>query len=506
MRLDALLLRLRPRLRYEAVDAGLLLTRRWWLPLTLLCALPVGLLLLVALTALDSAIAGLMLLWWLKPLCERLPLWYLSRAVFGEAPRGRDLFGSLSRPVWRHLFATLTWRRFSVSRSYEMPVVVLEGLRGGERRRRTRLLLAGRNAGAASWLTLWLVHVEMVVQIGCFALLYVLMPARAGMDFQGLTNDPRLQLMGYALAVALVMPFYVGGGFALYLNQRILLEGWDLEVAFRRLATRLGAPVLTLVAPGFALAALLGFAVLSSPPLQAAETIPVDASDALERRQVVDPDAARELVLEVLRGPDFVRQETRRVPSFLHERAEPAEAADAGLLATLMQWAQTIARVFEWLLWTLLAGFIAALLFYARDGLLQRSRREAARRATSVELATLPPAPDGEAAAAPSRTQLAACWAAGRQREAMALLYRLAVARLLGSTGASLAPGATESELLALAERAAPDGYRESFARLLEAWLGTAYADRVPDEACFRTLLDEFLGGAVGEAVGEADP
>ena len=46
MRLDALLLRLRPRLRYEAVDAGLLLTRRWWLPLTLLCALPVGLLLL----------------------------------------------------------------------------------------------------------------------------------------------------------------------------------------------------------------------------------------------------------------------------------------------------------------------------------------------------------------------------------------------------------------------------------------------------------------------------
>ena len=41
------------------------------------------------------------------------------------------------------------------------------------------------------------------------------------------------------LAVTLLEPFYVGGGFALYLNRRVELEGWDLEVAFRKAAARI---------------------------------------------------------------------------------------------------------------------------------------------------------------------------------------------------------------------------------------------------------------------------
>ena len=33
-------------------------------------------------------------------------------------------------------------------------------------------------------------------------------------------------------------PFYVAAGFGLYLNRRTLLEGWDIEVALRRIAAR----------------------------------------------------------------------------------------------------------------------------------------------------------------------------------------------------------------------------------------------------------------------------
>ena len=40
----------------------------------------------------------------------------------------------------------------------------------------------------------------------------------------------------YAAAVLVLEPFYVAAGFALYLNRRTLLEGWDIEVALRRIA------------------------------------------------------------------------------------------------------------------------------------------------------------------------------------------------------------------------------------------------------------------------------
>ena len=42
----------------------------------------------------------------------------------------------------------------------------------------------------------------------------------------------------YALVILALEPFYVAAGFALYLNRRTLLEGWDIELALRRIAER----------------------------------------------------------------------------------------------------------------------------------------------------------------------------------------------------------------------------------------------------------------------------
>ena len=38
----------------------------------------------------------------------------------------------------------------------------------------------------------------------------------------------------YGAVVALLEPFYVGAGFAMYLNRRVQLEAWDIEQEFRR--------------------------------------------------------------------------------------------------------------------------------------------------------------------------------------------------------------------------------------------------------------------------------
>src|SRR5690606_28345601 len=50
----------------------------------------------------------------------------------------------------------------------------------------------------------------------------------------------------YALAAPLGEALHAVSGFALYLNRRTLAEGWDVELAFRRLAARASALVFAL--------------------------------------------------------------------------------------------------------------------------------------------------------------------------------------------------------------------------------------------------------------------
>jgi thiosulfate reductase cytochrome b subunit len=38
----------------------------------------------------------------------------------------------------------------------------------------------------------------------------------------------------YMAVVAVLEPFYVAAGFAMYLNRRVELEAWDIEQEFRR--------------------------------------------------------------------------------------------------------------------------------------------------------------------------------------------------------------------------------------------------------------------------------
>ena len=67
---------------------------------------------------------------------ERLPLHILSKALFGETPSLREslkAFPGLLRQQW---LASLTWRRLSTARSFDLPVQQLEGLDGRARKQR----------------------------------------------------------------------------------------------------------------------------------------------------------------------------------------------------------------------------------------------------------------------------------------------------------------------------------------------------------------------------------
>lgn len=565
MRVEGLTVALRPRSAWEATDLGVALVRRhaatiWaaWV----LTTLPVLLLLCVAGALLDMVWLAGLLLWWLKPVFDRVPLYILSRAVFGAAPGVAETVRAQRNWAWRPMFAWLTWRRLHPARSLLLPVDLLEGLSGSRRSERVRVLQ--RSSSGTSFLTLLVaVHMEAMLSLSIVALVMMFVPveflsAAAKAVWEDILTDmplwaQLLQQLIYWLAMSVIEPFYVGAGFGLYLNRRTQLEAWDVELAFRRLAARLGGGAAAVL-----LTAGLGLGVLTAPPVaaasiplqsaalaavssagddaketaagstgadkadtakattnpaadkvggQAADTVAEDTAgapaDGLQRifaGQHYDGDAKfREAVEQAYRDPDLSPRTTVQV----WERIVPVKAdptlPNARFAGT---WMESVARLFAFLaeniLWVLAAILIVILARYHRLWLSWVSDRFDA-----------PPPPDplqihdiavSEALPDDLPGAVRALWRQGQQRAALALFYRAAVKRLDQNLGAPLPPGATEAECLRRARRLGEHAYGQLFQRIVRCWQAAAYARRLPPATELETLLTDWSAPQGGAA------
>ncbi len=183
MRLSDASVVIRPRTAWEAMDLGVLMAQEHRLLLMgswALVTLPVFALLTALLWNYPSM--AMFLFWWLKPAFDRLPLYILSTALFGEALSLKQALRQWPKLLNNQLLASLTWRRLSLSRSFVMPVSQLEGMDGQARQQRLGVLLQ-RNAGAARWLTTVGVHLEIGLWFGCMALFYLLIPQQLELDW-----------------------------------------------------------------------------------------------------------------------------------------------------------------------------------------------------------------------------------------------------------------------------------------------------------------------------------
>ena len=253
---DALTVKARTRTHWEAVDLGLALVQTYWKNLYaawLVVALPavfLALTLIYLLNDSDNALMyGMLLLWWLKPLYDRVLLHVLSRAVFGEKVGWRDALHAMPG-LLRHsgLFRGLTWGRFSPKRSYKLPTWQLEGVKGQTRYRR---LLSLKGDGAVRLLMVCSTF-EMILIVGVLGFVLMMLPPEFILSrlesFSDFFTSDKVSLwfnaiynLGYFLAISIIEPFYVAAGFTLYLNRRTEIEGWDIELGFRTLAARLEA-------------------------------------------------------------------------------------------------------------------------------------------------------------------------------------------------------------------------------------------------------------------------
>ncbi|HWI35560.1 MAG TPA: hypothetical protein VNU64_03820 [Burkholderiales bacterium] len=445
---------LRPRTPWEAIDLGLAMLQRWWQQ-----AYGVHLAALVLVSIVSLGVAGwfshplvaLVLIWWLKPVYDRAVLHVLSRAVFGDLQGVRATFAHTREWLASGLFRALTFGRFDMARSFHLPVVQLEGQRGAAARER-RSVLARRGRSYAVWLTVICLHFEAVVYWSLQLLATMLLPASAVETrdfFDALATGTAwnyADVLAYAGAILVVEPFYVAAGFALYLNRRTLLEGWDLEVALRRIAAR-AAPVILLL-------------VIGALPL---------GTFAQEK----DP---RKEIAEVLKAPEFGhdREVMRWIP----------RGSDAKPTMPDFTFAAWIAKLVQYVLWALVVAAVAYLLWWIVRTLPRFGREpvpepyQAPAALFGMELApeTLPV--DVPAAALRLLRE-------GQPRQALALLYRGSLSRLVHERGVELHASHTELEVLALA----PSDYLR---QLVDAWRSCAYAERVPAPQAIEALAQGY--------------
>ena len=484
---------LRPRTPWEAVDLGVHLAQRHaglllgsWALLTL----PLFALLSLLLWRWPGLV--LLLFRWLKPAFEPLPLHILARALFGATPTLGQALRAWPGLLRGELAASLLARRFSLSRSFTLPLLQLENLRGAQRQ--ARLAALGRRSGEARWLTLLGMHIEMLLWGGLLSLGYFLLPSQLvePRDWLFLLLSPpedwrwleHLINAGYALVLVVWEPVYVACGFALYLNRRSELEAWDLELAFRRLLERLGQAALVL---------LLGLALyLPGTPALAADAdtaapadaavCPLPASDPgpqAERltRQPLSSRQAQSEIRALLAQPPFRRIERRLDWGWNREHHAGAAAAPAPAPG----WTRALAALLEALLWAaLLVGAVLLAwrwrawqrLFAAR-----RTPRAAAGEAPPSQLFGLDVDPHSLPADLPGSVER--LWA-DDPRAALALLYRGLLSHLLHERRLPLQAAHTEGEVLALLE-ALDDPQLACFAaRLLDVWQAQAYGSRAP--------------------------
>ncbi len=467
-------MRIRPRLSWEAMDLGLRLIQQYWKAIYLpwlILIVPIFVLLNTVLA--DHMWVAAIIFWWLKPVYDRLVLSVLSRSLFNEVPDWRDTLRSLPAAMKNGLFLQLTLFRFDPSRSFRLPVMQLEGLKGKQRAERMRVMQA-RTSNNSVWLFFTCIHLEVVIYYLFVGLIWIFLPEGMGIEFQSplvaelfdIEQEYWQSLLANfftLLAISLIEPMYVAAGFMLYVNRRTHLEGWDIELAFRRMAQRLRQ-----------LASTGAAAFILVPALLIALPGTTDAAEVIE---------------EVLAHEDFATsriEEQWRLHDLDWDMNFDKDEDDLDLDAP--DWINEFATGVKAVVIVTVIGVILYILYRYRHEIAAlrgppRTREETLPEAVLGMDIRPDSLPDDVADAA------AKLWGEKRYRDALGLLYRAAVSHMLHHDDVSIIDGDTEEDILRSASLRL-DAQRLDYLRLLtRSWQTIAYAHRVPDGDSFEQLI-----------------
>jgi len=478
VKLENVTAEIRPRVPWESIDLGCALARRHigaiWKAWSL-TVVPLWFLLAILLR--HHPVWFILVVWWLKPIYDRVPLFVVSRALFGDVPSVKDVLKVWPRLLVKRLWFALVIGRFSPSRSLTLPISELEGLRGLPYRQRVNLLERNGGEGAAM-ATLVAMVLEVVAALGLVLLVFYMVPAEisekwkygveeffAYSDFYEVPNSLLwLVAVVQMMAITLMEAFYVSAGFALYINSRTLTEGWDIELAFKRMGARLeslrkGAGVLLFI---------LASNLLLTPSVNASE------------------DSPKDQISEILSDDDFtIHHRIVKVP-VEREMSWSYGGSGAGL-----------ALFGSVLFYLILIGLIVGLVYliYRNRHIFLSGRRlsDPDHSPKTREVMGMDVSPESLPADVVMEARKA--WESGDYQGALSLLYRGAIVWLIHRADAPIGEGDTEGDCLRhveVLERERTLGVDAYFSNLTHVWMGVAYGKLKPEDATMRELCDAW--------------
>jgi hypothetical protein len=487
------ILALRQRSGWEAADSGILIWRNNLPYLLCFFGLP---LLVLALVVIFIPLgipfwAATLGLWWLKPFFDRFILHIAALRFFEpEASPGR-LFKGLGRSLGRGLPGDLLWRRFSPWRSASMPLRTLENLRSAAVKRRKQDLEKGslNFCILLSILGFGIEGILLFSEILFFSIMAVYLDSPLIRYVNDNVSNGTLFFILYCFNYLLLESLYVCMGFGLYINSRVAVEGWDIQLQFRRftkLRKRPGGAALVL-------AVLLTFCI---------------PQDAFSREEPVPLQSLE----EVLKSGDFGGEEEGWGVR-LKRWKEPEEKEPFQF--NTLSWAE---RIREWIARILRFVLAAATLVLAVFSVwrLCKTKRDPRRKKGWSQNAMNGAAMDDAADPRRLLEQSRACYARGELREAWAACLAAVIAAGGTRWGLVFPRNATEYECLDLVRAWAapaavsrteaagaypaagrgnetgenPQAAARAFADLVKNWITLAYGGLSPGEDALDRALD----------------
>lgn len=542
MNLDKIAAQMRVRPPFEAIDLGFLLARHFARPLWAAWFAILGPIFVIILGVSYYAHAFWMpflLLWWLKPLYARVPLLVLSRGFFGSTPTHAQTMQAFPRSARRlYTLWQLTLGRLNPALGFSMIVNDLERGTFKQNRQRSRILRKGPIDFTVQLLLLTSLCCQLLFFVASIAFFSLVQPPTLDVDTSDFLIDlldgytvpytfKFFLLVSYIIALTLIEPFFIAGNFGLYISRRIELEGWDIELTFRKLAARIQArneistlknTALLLLATGLSALCWLvpapGHAhqetasdTVQSPPMDTVILMPDNLKEAREQQPenvqdipIYTPPAdsrPKAHIQSILAQPEFGESKTQKswklrddfnlLDRFKDKKFDLSGAPSPPKFTTLI-------TVLAWSLATLLTLFIAY--FIVRH--LQRRTHDNPRAPKNtfeqdwqqlfedhgIDRETTRNLPEDII------THARAAHTAGDDITALTLLYAGMLRALQRDFGLQLDPGLTAYECALVVRK--HNGPHELVTRISNAWTARVFAHRTLDEHNFENLLQHW--------------
>ncbi len=499
MELSAIRIPLNARGPWSAVDLGFTLARHWWLPLFLVWLIPSMLVYwLLMLAFSDTPWVALLVVWWLKPFWDQLNLYMGSRLIFGQKIGVMETLKSGFSVVKKDWWKWLTFRRLSMTRSFDMPITTLEQL-GGEARSNRKAVLHQTGSGAPFWLTILTLHLEYILTYGFLMLLYLMVPEFVDVDWNVLFFEDATVLSSLSnsllcISMAALAPFYTMSGFVLYLNRRIELEGWDIELQFRQLAERLKGVAFKSKTANVAVVLFALFSLNIASPNSAiantsADTVTVLTSESSKKRieKVLEGDAFHQKhTSSTWQRKDATKKDTdNEPPKWLQNLFEHMSSAAKAIRA--------LGAVIEVAFWLAIAGLVVYLIYRYRKEIQSMSRffRKQKKKTEAPKVlfgldVTEENLPENVL------NEVRALWESGQKRNAISLLYRASLSKLIHEHACPFQSSDTESECVEKVSALGLEKTSSFLSMLTEVWQSIAYGHLDVSSDRFVELCDRW--------------